>query len=76
MQYEKTDIFLSIFSLREYEERIVIPEGSVEQGVRAIELLEQRYFAISEEVKQKIILLYQTNPIHSEDDLQGGHAVN
>jgi len=57
--YDKKEIFLSIFTSREYEEIKVFPDGSIEQGFKAIELLEQKFFDLSEEIKERVLQLYQ-----------------
>jgi hypothetical protein len=56
--HRKDEIFVSIFSSREFDELERIPRDSPERPLRAIELLEQRFFTISEETKQRIIQLY------------------
>jgi hypothetical protein len=57
--FEKIEIFLSIVTSKEYRELEALPEDSSVQGVRAIELLEQEFFTIPEELKQKILQLFQ-----------------
>jgi ribosomal 50S subunit-recycling heat shock protein len=66
--FKKSEIFLSIVTSKEYRELKVLSEGSFEQGIRAIELLEQEFFAVPEELKQKILKLYKEPnlPINKE----------
>ncbi|UCG12675.1 MAG: hypothetical protein JSU72_19720, partial [Deltaproteobacteria bacterium] len=53
------DVFTSIFTSREFEELDSIPPDSGKQATRAIELLEERFFPVPEEIKRKIHVLYQ-----------------
>ena len=66
--HRKDDIFTSIFTSREFGELEKIPRDSPNRPLRAIELLEQRFFPISEETKQKIIRLYELPDILPKQD--------
>lgn len=66
--HRKDDIFTSIFTSREFGELEKIPRDSPNRPLRAIELLEQRFFPISEETKQKTIRLYELPDILPKQD--------
>jgi hypothetical protein len=55
---EREEVFLQLFSSREYEQLRSLPDHSRERPARAIELLEE-HFIISDELKEKIYRLYK-----------------
>lgn len=57
--HRKDEIFASVFTSKEFEEIERIPRDSQERPSRAIELLEQRFFLIPQEMKEQIISLYR-----------------
>jgi hypothetical protein len=57
--HRKDEIFISIFSSREFDELDTIPRDSPNRPLRAIELLEEHSFFIPEEIKEKIIEVYK-----------------
>ncbi len=59
LPHRKDDVFTSIFTSREFDELEGIPRRSLERPLRAIELLEERFFPITEKMKQRIIELYK-----------------
>lgn len=56
--HRKDDIFTSVFTSREFDDLERIPRDSPDHALRAIELLEQRFFLVSEETKQSIVRLF------------------
>lgn len=66
--YRKEEIFLSIFTSKEFEEIDSIPPDSNRRSARAIELLEERYFPVPEEIKQKIHRLYQQPDVSPQEE--------
>jgi hypothetical protein len=63
--YRRDEVFTSIFTSREFEELDSMPPDSDERATRAIELLEERFFPVPEEIKRKIRVLYR-GPDESE----------
>ena len=59
LPHNKDDIFLSIFTSKEFAELQGIPIDSPQRPARALELLEERFFQVPEETKERIIRLYQ-----------------
>ncbi len=55
----KDEIFTSIFTSAEFDELEQIPHNSSQRPIRAIELLEERFFTIPDVMKQRIQELYQ-----------------
>lgn len=66
--HRKDEIFTSIFTSEEFDELEKIPREFAERPLRAIELLEQRFFLISDEIKQRIINLYELPDILPEGE--------
>jgi hypothetical protein len=66
--HQKDDVFTSIFTSPEFDELEKIPRDSPNRPLRAIELLEQRLFPISQEMKQNIIRLYELPDILPEQN--------
>ena len=69
--HRKDEIFTSIFTSKEFDELDKLPRDSQDRPRRAIEMLEERFFPIGEEIKQRIIKLYElpdivpeTNDLH------------
>jgi hypothetical protein len=56
--HRKDDIFISIFTSREFDEIDAIPRNSPNRALRAIEILEEKFFRINDQTKAKIIELY------------------
>jgi hypothetical protein len=59
LPHNKDDVFLSIFTSKEFTELEGIPIESPQRALRAIALLEERFFQTPQEMKEKIIRLYQ-----------------
>jgi hypothetical protein len=59
LPHRKDEIFTSIFTSREFDELENIPRDSQNRPLRAVELLEERFFSIPDGTKQKIIQLYE-----------------
>lgn len=58
LPHKKDEIFTSIFTSREFDEIEAIPRNSPARALRAIEILEERFFRINEQIKARIIELY------------------
>jgi hypothetical protein len=59
LPHNKDDIFLSTFTSKELAELEGIPIESPQRALRAIALLEERFFQVPQEMKERIIRLYQ-----------------
>ena len=66
--HRKDEIFTSIFTSREFDELEDIPRHSQNRPLRAIEMLDERFFRIAEETKQKIVELYKLPDILPEEN--------
>ena len=66
--HKKDEIFAQIFSSMEFEELEQIPRNTTRRPLRAIELLEQRFFTISDQTKERIMQLYQLPDIVPAQD--------
>lgn len=56
--HRKDHIFARLFTSPEFDEIEKINRNSPERPLRAIEILEENYFTISEQLKERIIKLY------------------
>ena len=75
VSHRKDNIFTSLFASREFDELEIIPRDSPKRPLRAIELLEQRFFPISEETKQRIVQLYELPDIlPKQNDESANHS--